>query len=165
MNLYLGILILLLFVLFIAAFLLRRWKWISNLSLMAAAILFILLIAEFSYRLFFRHKEPVSVMECGSNCYQHDSLLGFRPALPGNWKVVTIAPGNDTVVNTRYTIMADTFRSGLTYDHRIAYKAGSAQKEVVFVGCSFTFGSSIGDSASLPYQVGKTAKLSTINLG
>jgi hypothetical protein len=165
MNTYLLILIVLLFILYTGAFLLRRWKWFSNLCLTGASVLFILLAAEFIYRWFFRQKEPVAINQCGTNCFQHDSLLGFKPALPGNWKIVTVARGIDTIVNTSYTIVADTFHSGLNYDHRMGYSDDSSQKEAVFLGCSFTFGSSISDSATLPYQLGRAAHLSTVNLG
>ncbi|HYC29353.1 MAG TPA: hypothetical protein VEB42_11060, partial [Chitinophagaceae bacterium] len=159
MNIYLVILILLLFGLYLAAFLLRRRKFISNLFLVGAAVLFILLVSEFVYRIFLASPEPVTKMECGDNCYQHDSLLGFRPAVPGTWKVTVISPGHDTIVNTRYTIVADS-----TYDHRVGYNAGS-DKEYVFLGCSFTFGSNIADTVTLPYQFGKLQNVSTVNLG
>jgi hypothetical protein len=152
-------------ILFVVAFLLRRWKSVSNLSLVAAVVLFVLLLAEFSYRCFFKSAEPVSVAECGNDCYQHDTLLGFKPAVPGQWKMLTILPGNDTIVNTKYTIIKDTLDGRVVYDHRIGYRNDSGSKEVVFLGCSFTFGSNIADSATLAYQYGKLVNISTINLG
>src|SRR5690349_2631634 len=102
------ILLLLLPTLYVVAYLLRRRKLLSGLALMAGTILLVLLIAEFSYRWFFKYKAPTNIMECGDKCYQHDSLLGFRPALPGSFKVIEIAPKGDTFVNVRYTLMADT---------------------------------------------------------
>lgn len=165
MNTYLLILTGILLALYLGAFFLRRIKWMSNLLLSGASILLVLLLVEFSYRWFFRHTEPKSTLSCGADCYQHDTLLGFKPALPGSWDLVMVASGNDTVVKTRYTIVADTLRSGLHYDHRVGYSNPANEKEFVFVGCSFTFGSSIADSATLPYQFGKIANVSTVNLG
>lgn len=165
MNIYLVILILLLPLLFVVAFLLRRWKWISGLSLMAGVILLVLLLAELSYRWFFKPAANVSYSECGENCYQQDTLLGFKPGMPGQWKIATVLPGNDTNVNTKYTIARDSLRRGIVYDHRVGYKSDSSNKEIVFVGCSFTFGSNIDDTSTLAFQTGKAAKVSTINLG
>lgn len=162
MNIYLVILIIILIGLYLGAFMLRRRKWFSNLFLVAAAVLFILLVSEFVYRVFLKGPEPVIKAEC-DNCFQHDSLLGFKPAAPGHWKILSTFK-NDTIANTSYTIIPDSLHTGLVYDHRAGYKTNS-DTEYVFLGCSFTFGARIADSATLPYQFGKLKNASTVNLG
>lgn len=165
MNIYLLILTLVFPALLVLAFLLRRWKWLSNLVLMGATVLFVLLVADYLYRYVLRPKDPVTHNECGDNCYQRDSLLGFKPSLPGKWSILTVAPGNDTIINTEYTVIKDTFPGSIVYDHRMGYRNDTSTKEAIFLGCSFTFGSSIDDTATLAYQFGKAANMSTINLG
>ena len=167
MNIYLLILTLLLPALMVLAYLVRRWKWISNLVIMGATVLFVLLMVDYLYRGFFRPEDTVTQAGCGDHCYQpqYDSILGFKPGMPGKWRMTTIAPGNDTIVNVDNTIIKDTFAHGIVYDHRAGYRNDSSAKEIIFLGCSFTFGSSLDDTATLPFQFGKLTNISTINLG
>jgi hypothetical protein len=164
MNWHLLILLALLCGSFILAYGLRRWKWISGLALAGAVMLLILLIAEFTYRWFFRPAGPVKQQECGTNCFLPDSLLGYKPGLPGRSRI-TITAGGDTIVNAHYTLIADTTPRGMTYNHRTGYSNPQSRREAVFMGCSFTFGENIDDSASLPYLFGKIANISSRNLG
>ena len=160
MNKYLLVLIALLFGLFFLAYVLRRWKWVSNLALAGAAVLFIVLVSEFTYRWFFRRGDIIKQQECMQRCFLPDSLLGFKPGLPGSWRITTLTPGGDTVVDTRYTILSDSI-----YNHRVSYSNVASRNDVIFLGCSFTFGESIADTATLPYLFGRSNNITTVNLG
>jgi hypothetical protein len=166
-SFYILLLILWTLAFFLGAYLLRRRKWISNFALTAGMVLFVLLAAEFIYRWFFKPESPGVGVElgCGAMCYRGDSLLGFKPGIPGKWDMRALAPGADTVIYTEYIIMKDTVQRGIEYDHRVGYRADSSGKEVVFFGCSFTFGTNVPDSSTLPYQFGMLKNVSSVNLG
>lgn len=162
---YILILFLWMVAFFVAAFLLRRRKLISNFALAGGMVLLVLLIAEFTYRWFFKPGATVAEVGCGINCFRSDTLLGFKPGLPGQWKLSAVSPGSGKITYLLYTNIKDTVQRGIEYDHRIGYRNDSSSKEAVFLGCSFTFGTNVPDSGTLAYQFGKLANISSINLG
>jgi hypothetical protein len=81
--------------------------------------------------------------------------------------VVNRFPDGDTVYNTSYTILDDTFFSGIPFNFRKSYKSyksNNSHNETVFLGCSLTFGQGLSDTQSLPYYYGAATNTSTINM-
>lgn len=155
-------LITLVLLLFFVAFSLRKRKGISNLLLGTAAVLASLLVVEFGYRTFIKKKDATDNMHPFS-LYAADSLLGYKNNLPALYKVINSFPNGDTVYNTSYTILNDTL-PGIYFNFRKGYKNDTSKKEVVFMGCSLTFGQGLTDTQSLPYRYGAAANVSTLNM-
>lgn len=141
-----------------------RKKKLSNLLFTICTFLFLLLVIEFTYRLFFKPKGPEYKGEFDSDYYAGDSILGFKRGRTGDQLALSIIPGGDTIFNTRYTIIPDTL-PGLSYNHRAGFKSPNTTREAVFIGCSFTFGEGVPDTSTLPYLFGEISNSSAINLG
>ena len=149
--------------LFFLSYVCRNRKFLSNVLMAGASTLTILLFVEFVYRTFFLQKmatdnvRPVSL-------YMPDSLLGYKYNQPSVYTIVKSFSGEDTVYNTSYTILNDTFNSGTHFNFRKGYNSNSGNKEAVFLGCSLTFGQGLADSQTLPYYYGAAANVSTVNM-
>ena len=76
-----------------------------------------------------------------------------------------LRPVNRTV-HPNYTMIADTGAQRIDYSHRIGYQnPADPDPQLVFLGCSFTFGQGVNDSETLPYKFGALSNVSTLNLG
>lgn len=155
-------LITLVLVLFFVAFFLRKRKGISNLLLGMATVLASLLVVEFVYRVFIKKQDASDAVQPHS-LYIRDSVLGYTYNTPAVYSVINSFPKGDTVYNTSYTILNDTL-PGIHFNFRKGYKSDSSNKEVVFMGCSLTFGQGLTDTQSLPYCYGAAANVSTLNM-
>src|SRR5690242_18443286 len=131
--------IILVILLFFVAFSLRKRKGISNLLLGITAVLASLLVVEFVYRVFIKKKDGTDTIQ-PQPLYVYDSVLGYTFNKPSIYSVVNRFPNGDTVYNTTYTILNDTLPAGVHFNFRKGYKSDSSKKEVVFLGCSLTFG-------------------------
>jgi hypothetical protein len=149
--------------LFFLSYTLRNRKFISNIFMAGASVLLTLLVVEFAYRTLFKKKDATDKMHPFS-LYMPDSLLGYKNNKPALYKVLNSFPNRDTVYNTSYSILADTFPAGIHFNFRKGYKSDNCSKEVVFLGCSLTFGQGLADTQSLPYRFGATAHVSTLNM-
>ncbi len=127
-----------------------------------ASVLLSLLLIEFGYRTIIKKKDSTDKVYPFS-LYVNDSLLGYKFNGPAVFNVLNSFPNGDIVYNTSYTILADTSRTGIHFNFRKGYKSNNTNKEVVFLGCSLTFGQGLPDSLSLPYRYGATADISTVN--
>lgn len=149
--------------LFVLSYVFRRRKFFSNILMTAASVLTTLLIVEFVYRTFIKKPNATDKIQ-PFNLYAPDSLLGYKNSQPTVYKIVNSFPGGDTVYNTSYTILNDTFNSGIHFNFRKGYKSNNNSKDVVFMGCSLTFGQGLADTQSLPYRYGLAADVSTVNM-
>lgn len=149
--------------LFFVAFALRKRKGISNLLLGITAVLASLLVVEFVYRVFIKKKDASDLVQ-PRTLYVYDSVLGYVYNEPAIYSVVNRFPKGDTVYNTTYTILNDTLPGGVRFNFRKGYKSDSSNKEVVFLGCSLTFGQGLADTQSLPCRYGAAAHVSTLNM-
>jgi hypothetical protein len=136
----------------------KRRLW-SGLFLMVFTVLSVLLLAEFIYRKFMVEPQKISTV---NEYYRQDSTIGFHFE-PGVIPAVEYFEGGDTIYNTRYTIVADTNNKGIDYPMRAGYRSDTSSREVVFLGCSFTFGEGLPDSETLASQFGKLTNISTVN--
>lgn len=128
-----------------------------------AAVLASLLVVEFVYRVFIKKKDGTDTVQ-PQTLYVYDSVLGYTYSKPSIYTVVNRFPNGDTVYNTSYTILNDTLPEGVHFNFRKGYKSDSSKKEVVFLGCSLTFGQGLADTQSLPYLYGAAANVSTLNM-
>ena len=159
------LLILAFFLLVFLVYKTSKVRMLSNILLLGATMLFLLLAIEFVYRLTRDTSKRIYKVEPKKGFYMWDSILGFKIQSPGEYHVTSYNLGKkDTLFKTIYTIVGDTQQLGIDYPRRMAYKAGAPEK-VIFLGCSFTFGEGIRDTSTLPYQYGRMANVSTVNMG
>lgn len=139
----------------------RRKKKLSNTILFFASFLFFLSIIEFAYRAFSK-----------KNCYtitnikefnKYDSVLGHTMTMAGEFCVTKTS--SDTIFKSTYTIISDSAENYPNFNHRIGFSNPGSAKEIIFLGCSFTFGEGLEDTESLPYRTGKITQTNAINLG
>lgn len=149
--------------LFFLAFALRNRKLFSNILLGLAAMLATLLVVEFAYRLCFKKKDLVSSWT-PKNIFEPEASLGYTYSNPAVYTQLKTSPNGDTIYNATYTILDDTINSGIHFNFRKGYKTNNTQKEVVFLGCSLTFGQGLNDNQSLPFCYGAAADISTVNM-
>lgn len=150
--------------LFLLARMARKRKAIRILLIACASLLTLLLVLEAGYRVFIKKKDARDTVQPNSLSVP-DSLLGYKHNQPATYSVINRFPDGDTVFNTSYTIIEDTFHSGIPFNFRKGYKSDSSNKEAVFLGCGLTFGQGLGDTQTLPYYYGAAANISTINMG
>jgi len=142
----------------------RRKKKLPNIFILIASTFFFLSVIEFAYRLFFR-ETSFETGSCSQDFFQPDSTLGYTIHTTGPCTVAKMARPGDTIYRATYTIEPTTDSADGGINRRIGYVAADAGKELVFLGCSFTFGQGLEDTATLPYQAGKMAGLPAVNLG
>ena len=86
--------------------------------------------------------------------YAHDDVLGWAPTKGIEAHVVKANPGSllhhprGLMYDVRYTIDADGLRVAPSYSKNDLARA------IVFLGCSYAFGSGLEDDETLPYQLG-----------
>lgn len=155
------LLIVVLVILGLCVYKMRKKKAWANLFLFFFTMLLTLLISEFIYRNFFRDKTIISTV---NNYYRGDPYIGYRFD-PGTIKAIEYFENGDTIYNTSYTILPDTNGFGINYPMRKAYRSDTPGKETVFLGCSYTLGEGLADEETLPYQYGKLSGISAVNRG
>lgn len=129
---------------------------------LSALVLFMIIIEAY-YRSFIKYKDPVTTGAFNES-YREGSLIGYHLSGTGPMKAVSAFPEGDTIFNTDYTLVEGRFRDGQPFSHRIGYNSDGLP-EYVFLGCSFTFGDGLADTATLPWQFGKLNSARTVNLG
>lgn len=138
----------------------RHRRKLSNGWLLVFTVLLVLDTSEWIYRKFYL-TDP-GTFSTVNNYYVPDSVVGFH-FKPGQIPALEYVWGGDTLYNTYYTIIPDTNQQGSNYPARKAFRSDTAQTEVVFLGCSFTFGEGLADEETLPWQFGQLTGLSTVN--
>lgn len=150
------------FALILLVILTRRKRSLNNFFIALTSFILVLSLIEVAYRIFFE-KEAYYANDFEESFYQSDSMLGYKIEKPGTYEVVRLSNKGDTLFNTTYTTISD---SGINpCVHRIGYNKSDDPIEVIFLGCSFTFGEGLHDSLTLPYQFGQLGKVRTTNFG
>jgi hypothetical protein len=146
-------------------FLTRERRRLNNLVLLCTTVFLTLSIVETAYRNFFKARKPYLLKTGNSLSFVSREPLGLQVASPGVFGSTEISPSGDTIYNANYSIVSDSIGS-YRFNHRIGLSnPRSPDSGIVFLGCSFTFGEGVNDSASLPYRVGILSNRSTLNLG
>src|SRR5882672_4259346 len=99
------ILIGLLVLLGIIVYMLRKRKGLANIFLSLFVSLFMLLLIEFGYRIFFTRKKTYNSV---NSFYNLDSLTGFKWKDTGRVRAIQYFIGGDTIFNKQYTFLSDT---------------------------------------------------------
>lgn len=153
--------------LFLLVWAFKRKRRLSNFFLLLFTTLFILTLIEVIYRVFFKKNAFVEKGNFGMTINTLNPIYGYTVK---NIKKIRhtkiLSNDRDTVFNATYTIIQDTGINKQDINHRVGYNSvsGSDSLEVVFFGCSFTFGSGINDNETLPYQFGKFSEVNTLNM-
>jgi hypothetical protein len=146
-------------------FVTRKRERLNNVVLLCTTIFLVLSIVETAYRNFFKPQRPYLLKTANSLSFETRIPLGLQVAAPGVFSSTEISPPRDTIYRANYTIISDSIGS-YNFNHRIGFlNPGAPVPGIVFLGCSFTFGEGVDDSASLPYRVGALSNRSTLNLG
>jgi hypothetical protein len=118
--------------------------------------LFALFIALLLYETFLWFKDEPQIerlIQRGSwfdnGNYSHSDLLGYVPKGNGDFKAMKMTIHGDTVYDVHYTI-----KDGIRYTPN-SNETGS--ETAVFFGCSFTFGTGVNDTETLPYHFNEAA--------
>jgi len=145
-------------------FLTRSKKSINKIFLVLTSVLVTLSIIEMVYRLFFE-KETFYAGEFYKQFYIPDSTLGYKMKGAGKFDALKMNNKGDTLFHTYYSNIEDTGRTAASFPHRMAYHSVKDSNELVFLGCSFTFGEGLSDQQSLAYLTGEQNELNSVNLG
>ncbi len=145
-------------------FLTRSRKTINRIFLVLTSVLVTLSIMELVYRLFFE-QETFYAGEFYKHFYESDSTLGYKMKRAGKFDALKMNTKGDTLFHTYYSIIDDTGKIARSFPHRVAYHNVNDSNELVFLGCSFTFGEGLTDQQSLAYLTGEQNEMNAINLG
>jgi len=154
----------------------RRRKW-SNVILLCTTIFLVLSIVETAYRNFFKGRKAYIQKTGKTWSFGPHPVLGVQIDTTGVLSDTELTSSGSTIYHARYTIIADSIGS-YRFNHRIGFQNLSAPgpepaptrestptPAIVFLGCSFTFGQGVNDTETLPYRVGASRNVPTLNLG
>jgi hypothetical protein len=147
-------------------YLTRKKRRLNNIVLLFTSLFFFSAIIELAYRHFFGERLGHFVVSQHTFLPLPDPLLGSQPGKTGVFNSTELSYSGDTIYDVDYTIIADSNVNSFSFKHRIGYLNPNAPNpKLIFLGCSFTFGQGVGDSATLPYKAGSLQNTSTLNLG
>lgn len=142
----------------------RKRKPVPNFLVLIASCFIFLSITEFIYRVFFR-RTTYEVGACSQDFFKPDSTLGYVLNHTGTCAVAKVDQRGDTLYKATYTLVPAIDPAGRPVVRRVGLDKAGMSPELVFFGCSFTFGQGLDDTMSLPYQTGKATGLPAVNLG
>lgn len=146
----------------------RKRKTLNNVLTVGFMILITLTVLEGGYRLFFKKKGFTETGNFGGSFNTPVALTGFTIKNISDLNVVKKDPEGKLVYDAHYSIIPDSGFNTLPINHRKAYQLLNPLRdsvEVVFLGCSFTFGTGVPDTATMAYRVGKQLDYNSINFG
>lgn len=145
----------------------RKKKWLHKLFSFCFATLVTLSVVELVYRIFLKKTTVIESGNFGGSMNQLNDIYGYTVKDIPVIEHYKVTKKGDTIYNCRYSIMHDTGFNTQPINHRVGYlpQQAAGDSELVFLGCSFTFGSGINDSATLPFQAGKIGNIASLNLG
>lgn len=147
--------------------LVRKKKKLHNLLVVVFSIFLTLVLIETAYR-FLLKKNPYLIHSSRNfGSYASHPLTGFMIAEPGPLQITKLTLTGDTIFNTTYTLLKDTGAAEIGMNHRVGYgdAAANDSAELVFLGCSITYGEGIGDTATFAWQTGKACQIPSQNYG
>ncbi len=156
-----------LLVLWLLTRLIKKSKGWHNFFIVIFSIFITLTLIETAYR--FLLKKNAFTIKSNKNfgSYSKHALTGFMIAEPGEMQVTKIARNGDTIYNTAYTLIADSGKNSIQMNHRVAFKNkdGNDSAELVFLGCSITYGEGIHDNETFASKTGELCNTSSANYG
>lgn len=99
--------------------------------------------------------------------YTKNAITGLMIAEPGELQITKIARNGDTIFNTSYTLIPDTGMNSIHMNHRASFNGvpGNDSLELVFLGCSITYGEGIHDKETYAYKTGELCNIPSANYG
>ena len=146
----------------------KKRKWLNSILTIAFSTLVTLTVIESAYRFFFKKAGPVEIGNFGSSINTPVALTGFTVKNIPDIQTTKKMPDGSIVFDTHYGILPDSGFNTLPINHRRSFRSvdrSNDSTEIVFLGCSFTFGVGINDSTSIPWQVGKHLNTDVQNFG
>lgn len=146
----------------------RNRKKLNTVITVLFTTLVTLTVIEGAYRLFFRKKGATETGNFGSSMNIPESLTGYTIKNIPKLEVTKSDAQGNLIYKAAYSIIPDSGFNTLPLNHRIAYNINDPSRdslEFVFLGCSFTFGTGVADTATMAYRVGKQLNYNTVNLG
>jgi hypothetical protein len=143
----------------------RRRRRINNALLLGTTVFLILSIVEIAYRNLYKDRSSYTQKNGMTWSFGPHPVLGVQIDTTGVLSDTELTHSGSLIYQTRYTIIADSIGS-YRFNHRVGFlNPGDTGAAIVFLGCSFTFGQGVGDTETLPYRVGASQHISTVNLG
>jgi len=147
----------------------RNRKRLNSFLTVVFMILVTLTVIESAYRLFFRGETgPTESGNFGSSFNTPVALTGFTVKNIPDLQVTKKAANGALIYDAHYSIIPDSGFNSLPINHRAGYHVSDAARdsvEFVFLGCSFTFGTGVPDTASMAYRVGAAFDYNSLNYG
>jgi hypothetical protein len=143
----------------------RRRRRINNLLLLCTTVFLGLSIVEIAYRNLYKDRYSYIQKNGMTWSFGPHPVLGVQIDTTGVVSDTELTHSGSMIYQTRYTIIADSIGS-YRFNHRVGFLNPSAPAPgIVFLGCSFTFGQGVNDRETLPYRVGESRHVPTLNLG
>jgi hypothetical protein len=146
----------------------RKRKKLNGVLTVFFTILVTLTVIETGYRFIFRKKGPTETGNFGGSFNERVDLTGFTVKNIPDLQVTKKDAKGGIIYDAHYSIIPDSGFNPLPINHRKAFRSSDASRdsiEFVFLGCSFTFGTGVPDSATMAYKAGAAYNYNSVNLG
>jgi len=128
-----------------------------------------LTVLECGYRFLIKKDAFVMRGNQGFGSYAPNDVTGYTLARPGTIQLAKVSLNGDTIYNTVYTVIPDSGLNDLHINHRVAFRPShtdpEAYNEIVFLGCSITYGEGIHDNETFAWKTGELCNTPSLNLG
>jgi len=154
-------------VLWLVTRLVKKRKGWHNFLVIIFSIFITLTLIETAYRFILKKNAFTIKSNKNFGAYTSNPLTGFMIAEEGPLEIAKIARNGDTIFNTVYTIVPDSGKNSIGMNHRAAFRSGSNNDsaELVFLGCSITYGEGIRDNETYAFKTGEFCNTSSSNYG
>lgn len=152
--------------LWLATRLVKKKKGLHSFFVVILSIFITLVIIETAWR--FLLKKNATTVKSNKNfgAYTNHPITGFMIADAGEMKVTKQARNGDLIFNTTYTLIPDSGSNNIHMNHRVGFHSNRPDStELVFLGCSITYGEGIHDQETFAYKTGELCNLSSVNYG
>lgn len=152
--------------LWLATRLVKKKKGLHNFFVVILSIFVTLVIIETAWR--FLLKKNATTVKSNKNfgAYASHPLTGFMIADSGEMTVTKQARNGDIIFNTTYTLIPDSGSNNIHMNHRMGFHSSQPDSaELVFLGCSITYGEGIHDKETFAYKTGELCNRSSVNFG
>lgn len=146
----------------------KKKKWLSNLITVLFTTLVTLTVIEGAYRLFFRKAGPTESGNFGSSFNTPVDLTGFTVKNIPDLQVVKKDGSGNVLYDMHYSIIPDSGFNTLPINHRKGFQSSDNSRdsiEFVFLGCSFTYGTGVPDTATMAFKTGAAFNYNSSNYG
>lgn len=145
---------------------LRKKRGVHTLFIILLSSLVTLTVIEITYRFILKRDPIVTESNRNFGTYATHPVAGYMIADPGILEIKKSTRSGELIYDSKYHLMADTGAGSFGLTHRVGYQHGAGDSsELVFLGCSITFGEGLQDEETLVYKTGKALSQNALNLG